>query len=644
MTSTGRALSVLGVLVLGAWLATTAVGDRAVLTGNDEAAWLFRVRKDNQGQTVTDILTMPAGRDWQWVTKESPRPWDTAAAVSVGERASVFLAPVGYWMIDEEGRTYLGVLPEDVRWPAGRSDAVVALASMRGLSPAGREEAVAIVRTDNPLGTPPRVVPGHENKTTTKPTTAPAGRSLVAFRDTGNGWDPLAIVAKNVLPSASDGRDSFHVFAASDRDGLYVLLARQGGNRLYWCSRPGGRRTRRPRTRPAEPAIVAPDDAPAPTEPSTPYLLPGREVPLPRSLAGAQIHGLVTNRTGLFLVARLGAGRTGSATQPASASRPTSTPASGPASRPTSRRTWEGLSLVRLDSTTGRIEKRVPLTADGETSPFDKATDLQVARVGQRVALLWREDKTWRFATAGTDGRVAGETKLGILHDTPEPAYGEEIFQYFMWGVLIAFCFALLVLRNPEPGQPFVFPPVLRPGGLLKRLLAAGIDFLPAAVLTSLILGVGPQQVPSLLNMFASDSLGDTVLYWWMGTLVIYVTYGAVLEWRYAATLGKRLMKLRVIGSQGRPPGLREALLRNIMKIFEFLVPPRIPPLLLLWPIINRNRMRLGDYIARSAVVDATYFGQLGPEGLNDEQLRQSTGLGPDRPADSEDDSNDWDA
>ena len=82
--------------------------------------------------------------------------------------------------------------------------------------------------------------------------------------------------------------------------------------------------------------------------------------------------------------------------------------------------------------------------------------------------------------------------------------------------------------------------------------------------------------------------------------LCTYMVYGVVMEARFAATLGKMMLKLRVVAGDGRPPGLREAVLRNLVKTLEI----NMPWLLLIVPLLNPARQRLGDILARTVVIE----------------------------------------
>ena len=58
-----------------------------------------------------------------------------------------------------------------------------------------------------------------------------------------------------------------------------------------------------------------------------------------------------------------------------------------------------------------------------------------------------------------------------------------------------------------------------------------------------------------------------------------------------------------MVADEGKPLGLREAVLRNLVRVLELSLP--MLPLLVLFPLISRNRQRLGDMVAKTAVIDA---------------------------------------
>lgn len=80
----------------------------------------------------------------------------------------------------------------------------------------------------------------------------------------------------------------------------------------------------------------------------------------------------------------------------------------------------------------------------------------------------------------------------------------------------------------------------------------------------------------------------------------LLLIYNHLFEVTTGATLGKRLVGLRVASlADGGLPSPRQAATRGVIGIFE------IGPIAAIAIIVNRQRRRLGDYAAGTAVVDA---------------------------------------
>jgi len=81
---------------------------------------------------------------------------------------------------------------------------------------------------------------------------------------------------------------------------------------------------------------------------------------------------------------------------------------------------------------------------------------------------------------------------------------------------------------------------------------------------------------------------------------VVGPLYFFVLEWKFGTTIGKKIMGIRVIRDDGADLGLKEALVRNALRILDFF--------LYFIPIIvsvaaTRKMQRVGDLAARTIVV-----------------------------------------
>lgn len=144
-------------------------------------------------------------------------------------------------------------------------------------------------------------------------------------------------------------------------------------------------------------------------------------------------------------------------------------------------------------------------------------------------------------------------------------------------------------VQTPE-GVTFSWPVA----GPVARFLAWSID---AAVLLTGSYVI--QNAARLANLFSADvaiALG-TVLFF-----VFQMIYGIVLEWRWRGqTIGKRVLRIRVIDSQGLKLHVSQIIVRNILRGVDSL------PLLYLIGgvacIWTRHAQRLGDIAAGTVVV-----------------------------------------
>jgi uncharacterized RDD family membrane protein YckC len=76
--------------------------------------------------------------------------------------------------------------------------------------------------------------------------------------------------------------------------------------------------------------------------------------------------------------------------------------------------------------------------------------------------------------------------------------------------------------------------------------------------------------------------------------------YYFVLEWIFASTIGKWLLKLRVVGKDGDPCTLGASLKRNLVRFIDWL--PLFYVVAILSILASHDRQRLGDRIASTMV------------------------------------------
>ncbi len=133
------------------------------------------------------------------------------------------------------------------------------------------------------------------------------------------------------------------------------------------------------------------------------------------------------------------------------------------------------------------------------------------------------------------------------------------------------------------------------------RFAALVIDF----VVLSMIFFPVTRAVKGVWIMTSEEHLWD---YGWFVTdplcivfLVIIVLYFVLLEGIPGATIGKLISGLKVVGEDGRNPGLKRAGVRNLLRIVDAL-----PVLNILGVVLILNspeRARFGDRIAGTRVI-----------------------------------------
>jgi len=131
-------------------------------------------------------------------------------------------------------------------------------------------------------------------------------------------------------------------------------------------------------------------------------------------------------------------------------------------------------------------------------------------------------------------------------------------------------------------------PPLrIQPAPTGKRVVAALIDSLIAGVVLELILLLVHQRFLGPL-VVSAEFLVVTFLY--------YFAQEAV----FASTVGKNLVGLRVVGNNGDPVATREALIRNLLRIVDWL--PMLYLMGALAIILSGKKQRFGDVAAGTVV------------------------------------------
>lgn len=146
-----------------------------------------------------------------------------------------------------------------------------------------------------------------------------------------------------------------------------------------------------------------------------------------------------------------------------------------------------------------------------------------------------------------------------------------------------------LIIKTPE-GIEFS----LRLAGPITRFLAWSIDLGTILALITMI-----NVIFAILGVLSRDlAMAANII----GFFIISIGYGILTEWYWQGqTLGKRLLRLRVMDEQGLRLQLSQIVIRNLLRFIDSL-----PALYLvggLVSVLNKRAQRLGDFAANTIVV-----------------------------------------
>mgnify|MGYP000688788031 CR=1 FL=1 len=146
-----------------------------------------------------------------------------------------------------------------------------------------------------------------------------------------------------------------------------------------------------------------------------------------------------------------------------------------------------------------------------------------------------------------------------------------------------------LIIKTPE-GVEFS----LRLAGPITRFLAWSIDLATIIAMMSII-----NVVFAVLGVLSRDLAAAANI---IGFFVVSIGYGILTEWYWhGQTIGKRLLRLRVMDEQGLRLQFSQIVIRNLLRFVDSL-----PALYLvggLACLFNRRAQRLGDFAANTVVV-----------------------------------------
>lgn len=136
--------------------------------------------------------------------------------------------------------------------------------------------------------------------------------------------------------------------------------------------------------------------------------------------------------------------------------------------------------------------------------------------------------------------------------------------------------------------------------------------------------------IPDLLEAVQALSGVERALGGLIGFAAIWGYWtGMELAWR-GQTVGKRLMRIRVVKSDGSPIGVFESAVRNLVRAIDFL--PTCYPVGLIVMLIDPRHRRLGDLLAgtmlvREEKIDLARYAGSGGAQLSAKDLEVLTGF-----------------
>ena len=198
---------------------------------------------------------------------------------------------------------------------------------------------------------------------------------------------------------------------------------------------------------------------------------------------------------------------------------------------------------------------------EGAIVAMKKMTELELRRLpvienGRLVGILSREDLVRAMESCSGGGNLSGGFMAGEVQAS---------------------------LEKPPEGREYQ--------GIGIRLVSLIID--------NIIIGIIIVVIGSMVGF---GMMAQEMVPWWIGLLyfVIYIGYFALLEGSRGQTIGKMITKIKVVGEDGKPIDMNQALIRNLLRIIDGLFAYLIGAILI-WR--SDKKQRLGDSIAKTVVV-----------------------------------------
>lgn len=237
----------------------------------------------------------------------------------------------------------------------------------------------------------------------------------------------------------------------------------------------------------------------------------------------------------------------------------------------------------------------------------------------RRVAVIWNQAPT--PVESGSPGRARQRPRADlqvrevsvdtgrILYAGPLRAdhwFSAREYQVLAIMLVLVMASVVVFVLRAEPTSAPVLPTNVLLAEPSRRLFAAAIDYLPAALIMESVMNL---PTGSLLFPLPGGAVPST--FWpFLGTLGVAAGVGTVMEWLFGRTVGKLLTGCAVVSvrrtlpkTPNAPPaeaslgraGLGQCLVRNFVKWSA--------PMLAMFILFDPARRHPGDLIARTLVV-----------------------------------------
>ncbi len=246
------------------------------------------------------------------------------------------------------------------------------------------------------------------------------------------------------------------------------------------------------------------------------------------------------------------------------------------------------LALVRPD----RVLKLGRLSLDGPTEHWT------LTPAGREVALVGSSDKgALQWSRIDLLGEVTLKSQPLKREVSPIFTRGLDMLVLIILLALLSPILIMLWRRDPNRTTPKL-PEGIAIGELGARIAAFAIDLVPSLLLMVVVFKIKPGEIPKYWPAWIGRSPNWIEMLPGVYAIGLFVLHTGVMETFTGASVGKRMLKLRVVDLDGKPPNVWQVLSRGVFKAIELAL-----PFTLVLPLLSASRQRLGDAVARTVVV-----------------------------------------